>query len=108
MTFYIKQGDTSPGLQYLLTDAGGNPIALSGATVTFWMSAVPHTDPLVAGGAVDVIDPATGFVEYVWQAGDTANAGRFKGEFRITFANGKKISAPNHGYMDIFIESELA
>lgn len=105
MTFYIKQNDSLPTLQYRMLEADGSPVNLGETEVEFRMGSVPHEPILV--GVAEVIDEDTGLVEYTWEAGDTGNAGRFKGEFIITYPDGKRVSFPNHGYLDIRIESEL-
>lgn len=105
MSFHIKQGDTFPPLRYTLADASGTPLNLAGASVTFRMGYVPH-DPIITG-EVDLLDEANGIVEYVWEDGDTDNAGHFRGEFVASLPNGKQLTIPNHKYIPIIIESKL-
>lgn len=55
----------------------------------------------------DVKDEDNGQVEYQWQPRDTANIGKFRGEFEVTTQNGSIVSVPNDGYFTLNIVNEL-
>ena len=104
--FNIKQFDTRPSLVATLTAAATDVIS----SVKFKMSdktgavkintgASPVTQPSVSSGGV---------VKYGWVAGDTDVAGDFRGEFTVTFNDGRVETYPNRGYIAIHIEQALA
>lgn len=105
--FRIKQGDTSPSLQYALTPTS---VDLTGATVVFSMR------PALAGSAVKVnrqaatIVTATGTptVRYDWAEGDTDTAGVFYGEFEVTYSDDTVETFPNDGFILVSIAPQVA
>jgi hypothetical protein len=46
-------------------------------------------------------------VEYSWQAGDTATAGLFEAEFRVTYAGGRIETFPNDGFIAVRISEDI-
>jgi hypothetical protein len=82
--FVIGQGDLSPVLIAILSDANGL-YSLSGATVRFHM--VNRWTHALVINALATPDPdqigRKGQVSYTWQLGDTDVAGDYDGEFRI-------------------------
>ncbi len=98
-TFYIKRGDTSPALRYVLEPA----VSLVGATAQFQMR--------LRGGATiidapcDILEGAV--VEYGWAAADTTDAGLYEGEFRITYADGAIETFPNNGFLTVRIGEDV-
>lgn len=107
MTFYIKEGDTSPELQATLKDAEGSAIDLTGASARFHMRA-PGAAAAAVDAAATVVTAASGIVKYTWIAGDTDVAGRYEAEFEITFGDGSIESFPNRGYIPVRISSDIA
>lgn len=102
-TFFIKRGDTSPAVRYLLMPSGVN---LVGSTVRFQMR---HR-----GGAMTLNAPAlvaiptgTPTVGYDWQAEDTAEAGQFEAEFEVTYADGAVETFPNNGFLIVRIAEDV-
>jgi hypothetical protein len=85
MTFQIKQNDTSPQIEAVLSDAAGTAIDLNGAAVRFHMRR--------AGGAV-VIDAAATIV--------TAAAG-----LEVTYADGTIETFPNAANIQIDILADI-
>lgn len=106
--FIIKQGDRRPVLRATLVQDSGAPYILTGCTVRFHMAAVPGATAKIDGGLCDLIDAANGIVEYVWGATDTSDAGQFKGEFEITWPDGKPETVPNEGYALIDVVREVS
>lgn len=116
MTFYLKQGDTSPAILKQMLAADGTPVNLTGAIVRFSMAskagvnvidraaAAVFTGTLPGGGVVAASD---GWMRYVWTAPNTAAPGEFNAEFEVTFADGSIETAPNSGYETIHITRQL-
>lgn len=105
--FYIKQGDTSPLLRAVLKDAAGTAVDLTGATVRFTLRS-PAGVVVVNRAAASVITAASGIVEYVWQTGDTANAGINQAEFEVTYSDLSIETFPNFGHFRVQISKQLA
>lgn len=105
--FKLKRGDTSPAMRRVLADEDGVAINITGATVVFNMRAAGGA-VVVDGAAAVVTDAAGGEVRYDWQAGDTAEAGDFEGEFQITYLSGAVETVPNDGHIQIKITGDIA
>lgn len=86
-TAYLKQNDTSPTLDAILTDADGNVVDVTGASVQFHMQKIGAAT-LKIDSAASVIDGAAGHVRYTLQAGDTDTPGSYKAEYEVTFLDG--------------------
>ena len=101
--FTIKRGDTSPAIRYALEPA---TVVLTGATVRFQMRA---RNGAVLMDVAALVVPATGTptVEYSWQAGDTATAGLYEAEFRVTYADGKIETFPNAGFIQVRVNQDV-
>ena len=101
--FQIKRGDTSPAIEYVLLPES---VVLTGASVQFQMR--------VRKGATVVDAPAeiatavgTPTVRYWWEPEDTAQAGRFEAEFRVTYNDGKVETFPNIGFIPVVIGEDV-
>jgi len=105
-TFYIKQSDDVPVIEAQLTDAQDNPVDLSDASVEFHM-AEPRGGQTVINADALVTEPTEGVVQYVWSDTDTSQAGRYRAEFEVTYANGDTDTYPNVGYKTIYIDSTI-
>jgi hypothetical protein len=105
-TFYIKTGDTSPAIRYALDPAS---VVLTGATVRFQMRQRRSRGgaTLVDAAAVVVTATGTPTVEYQWEAVNTANAGTFEAEFRVTYSNGKIETFPNDGFISVKVSEDI-
>ena len=86
-TAYLKQNDTSPTLDAILTDANGDVVNVSGASVQFHLQLIGETALKVDAPAV-VVNGEAGHVRYVLQEGDTDTPGRYKAEYEVTFLDG--------------------
>ena len=106
-TFYIKQGDTSPSIAGTLKDASSAAVNLTGATVRFHLRK-PGVSPSKVDAAASVTDAPNGGVAYAWQTGDTNEAGAFHGEWEVTFGGGAIETFPNHGFVSVHVEPQLA
>lgn len=104
--FYIKQGNTLPVYTDTLTDAFGNVVNLTGATVTF------HMTNMFAGNVVNstasIINAAQGQVSYTWQSGDTAIPGTYSAEWAVTFSGGAQQTFPLTSYRTISIMPDIS
>jgi hypothetical protein len=110
-TYVVKKGDTAPVVSDTLEDSTGAAVNLTGATVHWHMTSWDRQTVVVngtaagpGGGAFD----ATGYVQYTWQAADTAAAGTYRGEWEVTFAGGAKETWPNDGWAIVYIPQDLA
>lgn len=107
-TFYIKQNDTAPSIQVVLTDSNGRVKSLANASsVRFNMSTDAGVN-VIAGEPGSIINPTKGIVSYEWQAGDTANVGPHNAEFEIVYVNGQVETFPNSSYIKVIVKAELA
>jgi hypothetical protein len=101
--FTIKRGDSSPAIRYALEPA---TVDLTGATVRFQMRVRNGAMVLDALAAI-VTETGTPTVQYGWQTGDTASAGLFEAEFRVTYSNGAVETFPNQGFILIRISDDV-
>lgn len=103
--FYIKQGDTAPNLRVTLKDPDDTAVNLVGATVTFSMR--DGSTAILTKEACTLVDAANGVVEYVWQSGDTDNAGTHAAEFEVVYADSKIETFPNSGFFRVQISKQV-
>ena len=121
MTFYIKQGNTSPALLRQMRDGTGAPVNLTGATVDFSLAKV--AGPLVltrvaaavwsgpvtlADGSTITVTPVDGWMRFVWPSGGIVDAGVYHCEFNATFSGGALETVPNSGYEEVHVGKKLA
>ena len=84
----LVQGDTRPALVCTLTDGStGNPINITGASVTFRFREVGSTTTKATING-SVTDGANGVCEFQWTNTALDTAGNFEGEIEITFSSG--------------------
>ena len=107
-SFYIKQNDTAPSLQAVLTDSNGRVKSMADASLVRFHMRDDNSNALVTNGVGTVINPNKGIVAYEWQTGDTANTGIHSAEFQITYNSGKIETFPNTGYIKVVIKDEIA
>lgn len=84
---YLKQNDTSPTLDAILTNAAGEVVDVTNASVRFHMQMVGATT-LKIDAAATVVDGEAGHVRYTLQPGDTDTPGSYKAEYEVTFLDG--------------------
>lgn len=106
--FVIKSGDRLPAITGQLLDGDGNPIDLTGATVSWVMRGVDDDELEVdALGTIDV-DPTTGRVAYFWAAADTDTVGTYIGEWRVTFSDTRQQTFPPEGGVTVEVTEPIA
>jgi hypothetical protein len=106
--FAIKQNDTHPPLEVVLSDLDG-PIDLTTATsVWLMMRGQKRTGAVSVTGQALVVPPATdGFVIYEWIPLDTAVADLYNAEFEIRWGDGSVQTVPNSGYFYVDVQDDL-
>jgi len=98
--FTIKKGDTGVALQVTCypvekdqVTVSTTPVDLTGSSVTFTM--MKGSTVMIDHQPAVIVNSVGGIVKYVWGANDTATAGKRHAWFRVTFADGTKVSFPN-------------
>lgn len=90
----LKVGDQLPVLLAQLVNGDGSLPNLTGATVVFNMWTQDLQTQIVTNAACTVTDFVNDFVTYAWAANDTAKAGNYYGEFKVTFPGGQTSRFP--------------
>lgn len=105
--FKIKEGDTSPSIQYALSPA--SVVNLTGATVVFNMRLRnDQTVKVSRQAAMVVIATGTPTVQYDWASGDTDTRGTYQAEFEVTYSDGSIETFPNDDFIKISITGDVA
>lgn len=105
-THYVKQNDTRDPVQATLKDADGKPVDLSDVDeVRFQMGRKGNNTKV--DGLGEIVDAANGEVKYEWQEGDTDKAEVFRGEFRVEFADGTRLTFPNNDWIKVVVTEEI-
>ena len=107
-TFYIKEGDTSPAIEYALSPTD---ITLNGATVVFNMRDRRGTVKVNRAAATitdDGLLTDTPTIQYDWVSADTDTAGTYYAEFEVTYADTTVESFPNSGFITVKIDADIA
>jgi hypothetical protein len=90
---YMKEGDLQPYYYAAIVDSDEDPVDLTGASVYFTMKDASGSVK-VSLQAATVTDASNGYVEYRWQSGDTATAGRYYVEFKVVPLSGGPYRVP--------------
>ena len=93
MIKYIRQNDTKPYLQAVISEVLSNPLRaepvdLTSCTVKFIMRRTGAAAAKV-GAAVEIVDGLNGVVQYKWAAADTDTPGDYIAEFEVTDTGNK-------------------
>ena len=109
--FIIKRNDTLPDLQInIKTRSCINaiiPFDLTSVTGCTFSMVDECGTVVIASNPAQVINASGGTVQYSWLDGDTSISGKYQGEFELYFDDGKKISVPNLGGIEIFIDQDI-
>jgi Rib/alpha/Esp surface antigen-like repeat protein len=106
MSFYIKQNDTVPSLRAALENGSGTAVDLTGATCQFHMRSIGAT-AVTVDAVSQIVDEATGIVQYNWIAADTVTVGSYQAEFEVTYPDGTIETFPNNGYIRVEITDDI-
>lgn len=109
--FSLKTGDLVPSITATLIDADGAAIDIAGADVTFVLRKIDADAPTIESAATnlqvtDGTDGSKGHVRYDFIDGDTDDAGGYRGEWRVEFAEGPG-TMPNSRYVSVAIYDSL-
>lgn len=98
----IKRGDDSRTLVDQLT-LGGTEIDLTGATVyLIW-----RQGGTVTRKAATITNASEGRVSYALLTADVATAGKVELEWEIEYGDGKLLTVPSEGYLELNIVADL-
>jgi hypothetical protein len=103
-TFTLRQGDTRTAIKATLLDSSGQPVNLTGATVSFLMG---RNGTQVINRYATIHDAVNGVVWSVWNPGETDVPGFYHAEFKVTFSDGSVESYPNSGSIKVIIEPDV-
>ena len=120
--FYLKVNDTNPNLSAILKNGNGSAnyvqlsgetlpgtaVDVTGATIVFSMKKAGIAK--LSEQSVTTVDASAGSVRYDWSSGDTDTAGKYYGEFEVTYSGGAIETFPNSRAerLEILIEPEIA
>lgn len=105
--FSIKQNDTGPPLEAVLSDAEG-PIDLSTATsVKLLLRGQKRIGAVTVSGVCTIVTPLLGEVKYTWVPADTIVADLYLAEFEIQWADGTIWTIPNDKYFYVDMLDDL-
>jgi len=109
--FIIKRNDTLPALQLCLIDrgclGGKESYNLDGVTGATFTMASDCGDYKIFGKAAQIVSYSGGTIQYNWDAEDTNEGGKFRGEFQLLYSDGNKLSVPQSGFIDIMIPKDV-
>lgn len=110
-SFIIKENDTLPSLSITVIDRGcfdeKIPFILSAVTATTFTMIDECNQFKILEGPANITSSSGGTIEYTWSSADTDTPGRFKGEFRLSFSGGPRMTLPLNGSIDIFIQKSI-
>lgn len=99
--FTIRRGDTAPTVKAQLLDDNGQPVDLSNVyQVKFEMKSKSRD----LEGQCKLIDSQEGRVEYQWDPGDTRVARDYDAHFIVEYQDGRKLTVPNTGDLNIRVK----
>lgn len=93
--YTIGEGDVGLDMDYVLKDADGTAVDVTGATIVFSMYNRATGRPKVNNQSVTIRTAVSGQVRYTWQAGETDTPGVYVGKTVVTFGSGEKQTFPN-------------
>lgn len=109
--FIIKRNDTLPALQLTLIDrgclGGKEPYNLNDVTGATFTMINNCGDYKIFSKQAQIVSYSGGTIQYNWEPVDTNEPGKFKGEFKLLYADGNKMSIPQNGYIQIEIPKDV-
>lgn len=104
----IKQGATLPAFTHVAVDENQQVVPLIGATLVEFIYRLQTASTATAVvRTATLVDASHGDLRYDWVAGDTAVAGSYFAEWRVTFLDGNVRKFPIRGYLPFVIEAQL-
>lgn len=105
IAFTTKRGDYRAAIKASLKDTSGQPVNLTNCTVKFVMADLRNRVKINRNAIIQ--DAINGVVWFIFEANEVDEAGMFRGEFEVTYADGRVETFPNEGYITIQINSDL-
>lgn len=109
--FIVKRNDLLPAIELCLFDKSPLttkiPFDLTGATACTFSMTDKNGNYTIAGAPAAIVNSSGGTIQYEWQEGDTIKEGRYKGEFQIVYNDGRKMSVPLFGFLNITITPDI-
>ena len=110
-TFQMKQNDTLPSLEIKIKSRNCLdaiiPFDLSGVTACTFSMADDCGSLKIASVPATITSYSGGSVQYDWVSGDTDTPGRYKAEFELFFSDGKKMTVPTLGVIEVNILKDV-
>lgn len=110
-TFQMKQNDTLPALQINIKSRSCLdsivPFNLSGVTACTFSMADNCGNLKISSVSASITSYSGGCVQYNWVDGDTDTDGKFKAEFELFFLDGKKMTVPTIGVIEVNILKDV-
>jgi hypothetical protein len=110
--FIIKQNDTLPILEVCLFGKGNlgqrEVMSLAGATGVTFSMVDSCGDYAIMKQTAQITNMTAGTIQHSWTTADTSEAGKFNGEFEITYTGGGKMSVPQIGGIPIRITEDIS
>lgn len=109
--FIIKRNDTAPVLIATVYDKGclgqWGRLNLSGVTSINFSMVDDCGSLFISSASAQTVSAESGIIQYSWEEGDTSISGMYSGEFELLFADGRKMSLPREGGIDIRIVDDI-
>jgi hypothetical protein len=106
MAYEIKKNDRRPYWRVQLTQ-NGTPADITG-NFGVYFTLKQGTTVKVNKEDMEIINAATGIVEYRWATGDTDTANTYNAEVEVDWGAGVTQTFPSKGYFTIVINEDLA
>lgn len=111
--FYLKLGDTSSVITSTVQNSGGTPVDIQNATVRWKLAPIGggtvEIDTAATNaqtGAGSTSNASTGDVSYNWGT-VPSSAGRFLGEWEVTYLGGAVQTFPNADYITVEVLEDI-
>lgn len=105
--FVAKQGDSAQVWNDTLTYSDATSPNLAGASVKFIMRSLTATTAVVNAAATITNNTSPATVKYLPTATDTATAGEYMGQWKVTFADTTVEYFPTEGFLWVEIQQNL-
>lgn len=109
--FYIKRGDRWPAFEATLAKKDGGPLGFTAgdiAGVRFLMAPEKSTQAIVDAPVTSYFVQNNALsVVYEWAEGDTDLAKNCWAEIEVEFIDGRRVTFPNNGYIQVVVTGDL-